>query len=85
MYRTRKKLALITINICAVLLFLLVALALLPEKTSNNISYVTLALISAIFVTVIFLFNKARSYIYAKIKHDTLETGETVIINQFID
>ena len=38
MYRTRKKLALITINICAVLLFLLVALALLPEKTSNNLS-----------------------------------------------
>lgn len=85
MYRTRKKLALILINVVAILLFIIVSLALVPPRESKEKSLITFLLVSAIFITVVFLCTKIRSFLYSKIRHDTLESGETTLINQFID
>ena len=85
MYRTRKKIALVFTNSIAIIMFLILTTALVPIKAEKGISFTNFLLITVIFITTVFICNKARSFFYKKIKYDTLESGETVIINQFID
>ena len=66
-------------------MFLILTTALVPIKAEKGISFTNFLLITVIFITTVFICNKARSFFYKKIKYDTLESGETVIINQFID
>ena len=85
MYRSQKKIALLFTNICAIFLFIFIATGLIPEKTGNGLSLIPFLITSVIFVSILYLANKFRYFANAKIRHDTLESGETVILNQFID
>lgn len=84
MYKTRKKVVLVSVNIAAIICFLLVCLFLLPTKNSSQSSNVTFVVAFSVFLLVSFCANKTRAYFLAKVRRDTLESGETVILNDFI-
>ena len=85
MYKTRKRAVLISINVLTILCFIGACLLLLPQKTSEGISWVTLLVAFIVFFATVFWGNRLRSFLMAKVRKDTLETGETVILNDFID
>lgn len=85
MYRTRKKAVLIVVNVLAVISFCLICLFLLPTRTSAERSKVTFIITFVIFWVVVFWANRVRSYLISRVRKETLESGETVILNDFID
>ena len=84
MYRTRKKIALIGINILSIIIVILVTLFLLPARKNSDASIYTFVVTSVIMLAVLFWGNRIKNFFLNKIRKDTLESGETVIINQFI-
>ncbi len=84
MYKTRKKIVLVSVNLIAVIAFIVICLLLLPTKESAEILPVTFVVTFILFVIIIFWTNKVQSFLLAKVRKDTLESGETVIINDFI-
>jgi len=84
MYKTRKKIVLVCVNLIAVICFLLICLFLLPTRESAQFSRATFIIAFIVFMTVAFGANRVRTYLMAKVRRDTLESGETVIINDFI-
>ena len=85
MYRTRKKIALIGINILSIIIVILVTLFLLPARKNSDASIYTFVVTSVIMLAVLFWGNRIKNFFLNKIRKDTLESGETVIINQFIN
>ena len=85
MYKTRKKVVLVSIYILSVIFFILICLALLPAKITPKITTAGFSVTFLVFLTIVFFGNKLRSWLLAKVRHDTLETGETVILNNFIN
>lgn len=85
MYKTRKKIVLVSIYISTIVLFVLFALFLLPEKSDANMSIYTFLVTAIVFLAVIYWGNSLRTNMLNKVRHDTLETGETMILNTFID
>lgn len=85
MYKTRKKVVLISVYLLAIALFLFVCFSLLPVKAGEGYSNVTFVVAFLIFIVVSFWANKTRQFLLNRVRHDTLESGETVIINDFID
>ncbi len=85
MYKTRKKIVLVGIYIFSVLFFIFVCLSLLPDKTAKTYSTVAFLVTALVFMVVTFWGNRMRSWLLAKVRHDTLEIGETVILNDFIN
>lgn len=85
MYKTRKKIALIGINILSIIIIVLVSLFLLPARKNSDVSIYTFVVASVIILAVLFWGNKIKNYFLNKIRKETLESGETVLINQFIN
>ena len=85
MYRTRKRVVLISINVITIIGFIMACLLLLPQKTDERFSMNTFLVAFIVFFAAVFWGNRFRSYLMAKVRRDTLETGETVILNDFID
>ena len=85
MYKTRKTTVIISVYVISVIIFLLVSLSLLPGKTSQSFPVVTSVFVALVFSIVVFTGNRIRAWLLAKVRHDTLESGETVILNKFID
>lgn len=85
MYKTRKKVVLIGIDIISIVMFLLVVLFLLPVKETREMSIYSFIMTAVLFVVVIFAANKLKSFLLGIVRRRTLESGETIIINQFID
>ena len=85
MYKTRKRAVLISINVLTIICFIAACLQLLPQKTSEGFSWITLLVAFLVFFATVFWGNRFRSILLAKVRKDTLETGETVILNDFID
>ena len=85
MYKTRKRAVLISINVLTILCFIGACLLLLPQKTTEGFSWITLLVAFIVFFATVFWGNRFRSFLMAKVRKDTLETGETVILNDFIN
>ena len=85
MYKTRKKIVTISVYALAVIFFIGFALFLIPEKSSELPSFYSLLIISVFFCSIIFLAVRVKSSLIAKVRHDTLEKGETMILKKFID
>ena len=85
MYKTRKRAVLITINLLTIVCFIIACLLLLPVKQPETYSYITLLVAFIVFFAATFWGNRLRSFLMAKVRKDTLETGETVILNDFIN
>ena len=84
MYKTRKKVVIISVNVIAIISFIFISLFLLPIKTTPEKSKVTFVTGVIVFWGIAFWANKSRSIFISKVRKDTLESGETVIINDFI-
>ncbi len=85
MYKTRKKVVIVSINIAAIIVFVLLAICLLPVRTGSEISFYTFLVVATVFLSVAFWGNSVKNILISKVRHDTLEMGETMILNQFID
>ncbi len=85
MYKTRRKIVTIFVYIFAVILFIGFSLFLIPAKTDSNPSVYSLLAVVVFFWAVIFLSLKLKGALVSRVRHDTLEKGETVIIKKFID
>ncbi len=85
MYKTQKKLVLISVNILTIILFIILAVFLVPEKSSNAHSTFSFVVSIVVFVATVFLGGKLKTYLLGEVRHNTLESGETVILNDFID
>ena len=85
MYKTRKRAVLISINVLTIVCYIAACLMLLPQRSSEKYSWITLIVASIVFFAATFWGNRLRSYLMAKVRRDTLETGETVILNDFIN
>lgn len=85
MYKTRKKIVLTSVYILSVIFFIFICLALLPTKTAAVLPKVSFTITALVFLVITFWGNRIRAWLLAKVRHDTLETGETVILNDFIN
>lgn len=86
MYKTRKRIVLIGMFIISIIIFVSISLALIPIRLSyEELPIHTGLIICALFIALMFLFGKLKSAILVKVYHDTMETGETVVIQKFIN
>lgn len=85
MYKTQKKIALIGINVISIILVIFVTIFLLPARKSQSVSIYTFVVASVIVLSVLFWGFKIKSFFVNRIRKNTLEAGETVIINEFIN
>ncbi len=85
MYKTQKKIVSVCIYIIAIVVFVLLGIYLLPPAIKDKYSIYTFALIAVLFMVVILCFSRVRTALINKVRHNTLERGETVIIKKFID
>jgi serine phosphatase RsbU (regulator of sigma subunit) len=85
MYKTRKKILTISVYTLAVVLFIGFAILLIPEKQTEQPSIYSLLAVAVFFCAIVFLTVRAKASLLAKVRHDTLEKGETVILKKFID
>ena len=85
MYKTRKKIVTISVYTLAVISFIGFALFLIPEKSTETPSLYSLLVVAAFFCAIIFLAVRLKTTVIAKVRHDTLEKGETMILKKFID
>ena len=85
MYKTRKKIVTIAVLALSVIFFVIFGLLLLPVRVGAAYSIYTGIVITGLFVAVLFISNILRSTLIAKVHYDTLETGETTVIQDFIN
>ena len=85
MYKTRKQIVTISVYSLAVILFTVVSLFLIPEKTEATPSIHSFLIVGVFFWAITFLCVRLKAALVAKVHHDTLEKGETMIIKKFMD
>ena len=85
MYKTREKFISIGIYVLAVILFIGFSLFLIPAKVNEEYSIYSFLIIAAIFFAIILLCTRIRSILLKLAKRDTIDTGETLIIRDFIE
>lgn len=86
MYKTWKKIVLLGFFILSIVVFVFLSLSLLPVRESDEtLPYYTGIIIAALFVTLMFLFNKLKAEVMQKVYHETMESGETVVLQRFIN
>lgn len=85
MYRTRKKIIISTVYVLSVFLFVILSIALTPLTLSNNANFYVFLITAILFLAIIFCANKVLNYALRFARKHTIETGETTILNEFID
>lgn len=84
MYKSRRRLALILINIFSIIAVIFMSIFLLPTRKTVVISIYTGLVTATVFLSVIFWGIKIKGYFLSKIRKETIESGETVLLNEFI-
>src|SRR5574344_1802302 len=79
MYRTRKRVVLISINVITIIGFIMACLLLLPQKTDERFSMNTFLVAFIVFFVAVFWGNRFRSYFMAKVRRDSLDDFYVVI------
>ena len=85
MYKVRKRVVLILVNIFACVAYVTSTLLLLPKLGYFDSPYNSFLVATILFLGVSFLVNRIRHFLLHRVQKDTLESGETVIINDFIE
>ena len=85
MYKTQRKLVIVSVNILAVLLFACLVVFLIPIKSQKSFSVYTLLVVFVVFLAVLFLCNKLKSVLLKYVRKRNLEAGETLLLRNFID
>ena len=85
MYKTRKKFVFALVVAVSIILFALLALFLLPVKTRQDKSIYSFIVPALLFLVVVFWADRIKSMVMVQVRHKTLETGETTLLNNFID
>ncbi len=85
MYRAQKKIVLVGVNIIVILLFIALGLLLLPMKSQGEYSVFTFLSVAVIFVAILFFGTKVKSYLLGIVRKNTLESGENLILTEFIN
>ena len=85
MYRTRKKIIISSVYVLSVFLFVILSIALTPLTLSNNANFYIFLITAILFLAIIFCANKVLNYSLRFARKHTIETGETTILNEFID
>ena len=85
MYKTRKRIVLIAINFFSILFFSVFCFFLMPERTETTQNTVIFTVAVVVFLVAVFWGNRIRGFLMIKVRKDTLESGETVILNDFIN
>ena len=85
MYKTRKKIALIAINVLSIIFVSAITILLIPARRSSDPSLYTLIVAGVVILATLFWGNRIKNYAISKIKSKTIETGETVLLNEFIN
>ena len=85
MYKAQKKIVLVLVNILSIICFILISLFLLPKKEGGLFSIYSFLVVLIVFLVVVFWGNRIRAYLISYVRRHTLESGETVILNNFID
>lgn len=85
MYNTRKKVITIGVSIFAIIIFGIFGLSLLPERVGEQMSIYTGSIIAVVFISTVFLTNRLRNILLEKAHFGSLEQGETVILQKFIN
>jgi len=85
MYKTQRKIVLATVNVIAIVFFIVLALLLIPEKQVDGFSIYTFLALAIVFFAVIAFSNRIKNIWMGFIRRVNLESGETVTLNEFID
>ena len=85
MYKTRRRIVSIAIYAVAIVLFAVFALLLIPERQSEDFLIYSSLIVFVLFTAVIFVCTRIKKHLMEKVHHDTLESGETLILKDFID
>ena len=85
MYKTQKIITLTAIYVLSTLFFIGIAIFLLPEKTAETHSIVSFVITGLVFLGSVFMGNKLRISLLLWVRKNTLESGETVLLNEFIE
>lgn len=85
MYNTWKKIVSIFTLILMIVIFVFLAVSLLPSRSTEEISFYAGSIIVVLYIAVMFLVNQFKTIVMDKVHHETLETGETIVIQRFID
>ncbi len=85
MYKTRKRLALATVNILVIIAYVILMFTLLPGKTSGA-GFLGICLVSSVFfILVAYAANILRQFFLSRVRKETIESGETLILSNFIE
>ena len=85
MYKARKKIVLVLVDVFAAVAYVITTLLLLPKLGYFDKPIYTFIVATVLFMGIAFLFNRVRHYLLGQVKKDTLESGETVLLNDFIE
>ena len=85
MYKTRKRLSLIAVNIVVILTYAIMMFALLPEDSSGEGFFGICLIGSVFFVVTMYAANILRQFVLNRVRKNTIETGETLILSNFIE
>jgi len=85
MYKTKKTVVLIGVYLLAILLFVVLNLTLSPITNTRNSSVFVFIITFILFMVVMFVANHLYLHLVNIVRKKTIESGETVIINEFID
>ena len=85
MYRTSKKIILSAVYSLSALIFIILSVLLTPLTLSNNANIYIFIITAILFLAVIFCANKALKYLLNFAQKHTIESGETRLLNEFID
>ena len=85
MYRTRKKIIISGIYLSSVIVFIILSVLLTPLTLFNNANFYVFLITSIIFLSLVFLANRALNVLLGLARRHTIEAGETRILNEFID
>ncbi len=89
MYKTRRRIALMAIYIILAVVFVYLAVYLVPQAKANDYNQYSnmfpMVLSTVLFCMILLMGTALYNFAKARIEKDTMESGETAILNRFID
>jgi len=85
MYKLRKRLSLIAVNIVVILIYVTMMIFLLPESKTDSEMIAVFLIGSVFFILIAYTANILRQFFLSRVRKQTIESGETLILNTFIE
>lgn len=85
MYKTQKKVVSFIVYAVAAVIFIMLALALTPVRVLNNANTYVFLITGVLFYVVIYCSNRIMGLLNSVLRHSTLESGENVTLNDFME